>query len=30
VDGKITKVKVRTRCIHAGKIQRAPRGKSAA
>jgi large subunit ribosomal protein L28 len=30
VDGKITKVKVCTRCFHAGKIQRAPRGKSAA
>ena len=30
IDGKITKVKVCTRCLHAGKIQRAPRGKSAA
>jgi ribosomal protein L28 len=30
IDGKITKVKVCTRCIHAGKVQRAPRGKSAA
>ena len=26
VDGKPTKVKVCTRCLHAGKIQRAPRG----
>ena len=26
VDGKITKIKVYTRCLHAGKIQRAPRG----
>ena len=26
VDGKITKVKVCTRCLHAGKVQRAPRG----
>jgi large subunit ribosomal protein L28 len=25
IDGKITKVKVCTRCLHAGKIQRAPR-----
>jgi large subunit ribosomal protein L28 len=30
IDGKITKVKVCTRCLHAGKVQRAPRGKSAA
>src|SRR5437016_2235967 len=30
VDGKITKVKVCTRCLHAGKVVRAPRGKSAA
>ena len=30
VDGTITKVKVCTRCLHAGKIQRAPRGVSAA
>jgi large subunit ribosomal protein L28 len=26
VDGKVTKVKVCTRCLNAGKIQRAPRG----
>ncbi len=26
VDGTITKVKVCTRCLHAGKVQRAPRG----
>jgi large subunit ribosomal protein L28 len=26
VDGKITKIKVCTRCMAAGKIQRAPRG----
>lgn len=26
VDGKITKIKVCTRCLHSGKIQRAPRG----
>ncbi len=26
IDGKITKVKVCTRCLAAGKIQRAPRG----
>jgi len=25
-DGTITKVRVCTRCLHAGKIQRAPRG----
>ena len=30
IDGKITKVKVCTRCIHAGKVTRAPRGKTAA
>jgi large subunit ribosomal protein L28 len=30
VDGKITKIKVCTRCLHAGKIQRAPRGASVA
>ncbi len=29
VDGKITKVKVCTRCLHANKIRRAPRGKAA-
>lgn len=26
IDGKITKIKVCTRCLNAGKIQRAPRG----
>jgi large subunit ribosomal protein L28 len=25
IDGKITKIKVCTRCLNAGKIQRAPR-----
>ena len=25
-DGTITKVRVCTRCLHAGKVQRAPRG----
>ena len=30
VDGKTTKVKVCTRCLHAGKIQRAPRGNRVA
>jgi large subunit ribosomal protein L28 len=30
IDGKITKIKVCTRCLHAGKIQRAPRGGAAA
>ncbi len=30
IEGKITKVKVCTRCLHAGKVQRAPRGVSAA
>ena len=25
VDGKVEKVKVCTRCLHAGKVQRAPR-----
>lgn len=28
IDGTITKVKVCTRCLHAGKIQRAPRGRA--
>ncbi|MDE3053627.1 MAG: 50S ribosomal protein L28 [Gemmatimonadota bacterium] len=28
-DGKITKVKVCTRCLHAGKVRRAPRGNAA-
>lgn len=30
IDGKPTKVKVCTSCIGAGKVQRAPRGQSAA
>ena len=30
VDGKITKVKVCTRCLHAGKVKRAPRGSAVA
>ena len=30
VDGKITKIKVCTRCLNAGKIQRAPRGTQVA
>ena len=30
VEGKITKVKVCTRCLAANKIQRAPRGASVA
>ena len=30
VEGKITKIKVCTRCLNAGKIQRAPRGVAAA
>ena len=29
VDGKITKVKVCTRCLAAGKVKRAPRGGAA-
>lgn len=29
VDGKIEKVKVCTRCLNAGKVTRAPRGKAA-
>jgi large subunit ribosomal protein L28 len=29
IDGKITKVKVCTRCLHANKVRRAPRGKAA-
>jgi large subunit ribosomal protein L28 len=28
-EGKITKIKVCTRCLNAGKIQRAPRGRAA-
>jgi large subunit ribosomal protein L28 len=30
VDGKVEKVKVCTRCLHAGKVQRAPRGAGVA
>jgi large subunit ribosomal protein L28 len=30
VDGKITKVKVCTKCLSAGKVKRAPRGEQAA
>ena len=30
IDGKIQKIKVCTRCLNAGKITRAPRGKAAA
>ena len=30
VDGKVRKIKVCTRCLNAGKIQRAPRGVSVA
>jgi ribosomal protein L28 len=30
VDGKPTKIRVCTRCLNAGKIQRAPRGKQVA
>ena len=30
IEGKITKIKVCTRCLNAGKIQRAPRGVVAA
>lgn len=30
IDGKITKIKVCTRCLNAGKIQRAPRGTAVA
>jgi large subunit ribosomal protein L28 len=29
VDGKPTKIRVCTRCLNAGKIQRAPRGQVA-
>ncbi|MEP6692822.1 MAG: 50S ribosomal protein L28 [Gemmatimonadaceae bacterium] len=29
IDGKATKIKVCTRCLAAGKIQRAPRGQAA-
>ena len=30
IDGKITKVKVCTRCMNAGKVKRAPRGEAVA
>jgi len=30
IEKKITKIKVCTRCLNAGKIQRAPRGTAAA
>ena len=30
IEGKATKIKVCTRCLNAGKIQRAPRGTAAA
>ncbi|MFI5228465.1 MAG: 50S ribosomal protein L28 [Gemmatimonadales bacterium] len=30
VDGKVTKVKVCTRCMAAGKVKRAPRGQAVA
>jgi large subunit ribosomal protein L28 len=30
VDGKVRKIKVCTRCLNAGKIQRAPRGTQVA
>lgn len=30
VDGKITRIRVCTRCLKAGKIQRAPRGQQVA
>ena len=30
LDGKITKVKVCTRCLNANKVARAPRGQAAA
>jgi large subunit ribosomal protein L28 len=29
IDGKITKIKVCTRCMAAGKVKRAPRGQGA-
>jgi len=29
-QGKVTKVKVCTRCLHANKVSRAPRGQAAA
>jgi large subunit ribosomal protein L28 len=28
VNGKVTRIKVCTRCLNAGKIQRAPRGRA--
>ena len=30
IDGKVTKIKVCTRCLNAGKIQRAPRASRVA
>ena len=30
IDGKISKIKVCTRCLNAGKIERAPRGTQVA
>jgi large subunit ribosomal protein L28 len=30
IDGKITKVKVCTKCLSAGKVKRAPRGEQVA
>ena len=30
LEGKVTKVKVCTRCLKAGKVQRAPRGQQVA
>ncbi|HXD49228.1 MAG TPA: 50S ribosomal protein L28 [Gemmatimonadaceae bacterium] len=30
IDGKVTKVKVCTRCMAAGKVKRAPRGQAVA
>lgn len=30
IDGKVTRIKVCTRCLSAGKIQRAPRGTQVA
>ncbi len=29
IDGKVTRIKVCTRCLHANKIRRAPRGAAA-
>ena len=30
IEGRVTKVKVCTRCLKAGKVQRAPRGQAVA